>query len=346
MVGERSAGRSTGRPGGAVPARALTTAMPDALLSSATTFDGACAAVVDYLKDAVPLGYWSVSRYDGERQVYLQVRDDAYGTRAGDSHAWEGSLCRRMVAGAPQIAPDVAAVPEYLEAQITGQLDIGAYVGVPLQSHDGQVFGTLCGLDPDPQDEGLAGQQPLLRLLGALLTTILQADLARAESERAAERAEREAETDALTGLRNRRGWDRLIAVEEQRLRAFGDPAAVVVLDLDGLKAVNDTTGHTAGDALIRRTAQVLRAQLRDHDVVARLGGDEFGIVATGITPSQVPSLVARLRRALADAGVSASVGHSLYGLGSGLLAAWGQADLGMYADKERRRAVEPAQAA
>ena len=321
-------------------------AVADALASTARSFDQACVAVVDFLKDAVPLGYWSVSRYDGERQLYLQVRDDSYGTSAGDSHSWDGSLCRRMVAGAPQVAPDAMAVPEYAAAGVSGQLPIGAYVGVPLQSEDGQLFGTLCGLDPAPQDEALREHAPLLALLGSLLTTILQSDLARAEVERSAERSEREAETDVLTGLGNRRRWARFLAAEEVRLRTFGDPAAVLVLDLDGLKAVNDGRGHAAGDDLICRAAKVLRRQLRDHDLLARLGGDEFGVVATRITPGQVPSLVTRLRSALDDAGIAASVGSAPYALADGLGAAWEQADLNMYADKQRRRAGQDRAAA
>jgi diguanylate cyclase len=233
------------------------TPVPDALASTARAFDEACAAVVDFLKNALPLGYWSVSRYDGERQLYLHVRDDAYGTAAGESHAWDGSLCPRMVAGAPRVAPDAMAVPEYAAAEVTRQVPIGAYVGVPIQSGDGRLFGTLCGLDPAPQDKAL--REPLLALLGSLLTTILQSELALAEVERSAERSERDPETDELTGVASRRRWSRFLEVEGERLRRFGDPAVVLVLDLDGLKAVNDAQGHAAGDDLICRAAQVLR---------------------------------------------------------------------------------------
>jgi diguanylate cyclase (GGDEF)-like protein len=67
------------------------------------------------------------------------------------------------------------------------------------------------------------------------------------------------------------------LVIEEERFRRFGDPACVVVMDLDRLKVVNDTQGHGAGDHYIRRAA----------DVLARLGGDEFGIVAPGMTPEQ-----------------------------------------------------------
>ena len=81
---------------------------PPALSTSSLSFNEACDLVVDYLQREVPLAFWSVTHYDGERQVYLRVHDDAYGKSDGDSHPWSDSFCQHMVAGvAPQIAPDV-----------------------------------------------------------------------------------------------------------------------------------------------------------------------------------------------------------------------------------------------
>ena len=302
-------------------------------------FEAACAAVLDYLKTAVPLGYWSVSRYDGERQLYLQVRDDVYGTKAGDSHAWSDSFCQFMVKGSPQVAPDAQAVPEYAAAGVNDAVPIGAYVGIPIEDGDGGLFGTICGLDPARQSEAMVEHAPLLRLLGSLLTTILQAEQGRVEHEQLARSAREAAETDVLTGVCNRRGWERFLLEEEARYAAFGDPASLLMLDLDGLKVVNDSQGHAAGDELIRRTALVLRSHLRSHDMIARLGGDEFGIVLTRIAPAAAEALVDRLREALAEAGIAASFGCSPYSLADGFQAAWQRADVHLYADKRQRRA-------
>ena len=306
-------------------------------------FEAACAAVLDYLKSEVPLGYWSVSRYDGERQLYLQVRDDVYGTKAGDSHSWDDSFCQYMVQGSPSVAPDAQAIPEYAAAGVNDAIQIGAYVGVPIESGDGGLFGTICGLDPARQSDDLVTHAPLLRLLGSLLTTILQAEQGRIECQQLARQATEEAETDPLTGVSNRRGWERFLLEEEARYAAFGDPASLLMLDLDGLKVVNDSLGHAAGDELIRRTAQVLRSRLRGHDMIARLGGDEFGIVLTRIAPAAAESLVDRLRAALAEAGIAASFGCSPYSLSDGFQAAWERADVHLYADKRRRRAERAA---
>jgi diguanylate cyclase (GGDEF)-like protein/PAS domain S-box-containing protein len=88
---------------------------------------------------------------------------------------------------------------------------------------------------------------------------------------------------DALTGLYNRATIAQKIEEAAARQRRSGDPFAVLLLDLDRFKYVNDTLGHAAGDALLRQTATRLKALLRETDVIARLGGDEFAIIQVGV---------------------------------------------------------------
>ncbi len=151
-------------------------------------------------------------------------------------------------------------------------------------------------------------------------------------------------EIDALTGLPNRQGLatrlDHALAVA----RREGGAAAVLFLDLDGFKAVNDGRGHAAGDAVLREIAARLRSRLRDTDTVARLGGDEFVVVAERVDDAQRISTLARKLLAVVTAPVlvgqesltvSASIGIAL-GPGDAdtaeaLLAA---ADAAMYAAK------------
>ena len=84
---------------------------------------------------------------------------------------------------------------------------------------------------------------------------------------------------DPLTGLANRRLLDELLEAELAPTQRSGTPLAVAYVDLDGLKQVNDTHGHDAGDAVLRETARRLVSIVGDADVVARIGGDEFVIV-------------------------------------------------------------------
>jgi diguanylate cyclase (GGDEF)-like protein len=84
---------------------------------------------------------------------------------------------------------------------------------------------------------------------------------------------------DQLTGLLNRREFDRILSEEEERVRRFGHTLALVMVDIDHFKSVNDTHGHPAGDAVLREVARRLAALPRAVDRVARFGGEEFALV-------------------------------------------------------------------
>lgn len=85
--------------------------------------------------------------------------------------------------------------------------------------------------------------------------------------------------TDELTGLLNRRGFLRQLEREVATARRYGVRGALLYCDLDRFKAVNDTLGHGAGDAVLRHTARLLAASVRKIDIIGRIGGDEFGLV-------------------------------------------------------------------
>jgi two-component system NtrC family sensor kinase len=147
-------------------------------------FDDVCVEVVTFLKSAVPMAFWSVTRLDVDRQVFVSVQDDAYGKVSGDGNAWSDSLCQYMVRGeTPQIAPHAMAVPQYATAGVAQVLPIAAYIGIPIRAADGSIYGTLCGLDPNVQSPMLLAQEPVLRLLAQLLGGVLEAEALRAEGE-------------------------------------------------------------------------------------------------------------------------------------------------------------------
>lgn len=130
----------------------------------------------------------------------------------------------------------------------------------------------------DPDRPGVA--LPLLIAvfglsLGALLGAVI---LIWSRNERMRE-LKREASQDSLTGLKNRRRFEEDLRAELARSRRYGAPGALLMLDLDHFKQVNDTLGHPAGDRVIAEIAGVLRGRTRETDVLARLGGDEFAVV-------------------------------------------------------------------
>lgn len=307
------------------------------------TFEQAAEVVLAYLREHVPMAFWAVTRVENGRQSYLYLQENGYGLKQGASHDWEASFCIHMAAGtAPNVAPDAQQVPAYAGAGVNELVTIGSYGGGVITEADGTVFGAICGIDPDPRPDGdpLAGSGPLLQMLGQLLSMVLSADRNRHRLQDAASRAELAAETDVLTGLLNRRAWERLLAEEEQRFVALGDPTVLAMLDLDQLKVLNDTLGHAAGDDYIRRAAQSLRNTVRADDIVARLGGDEFGILMRGCNEVTAQLRVDEIYRAQEDAGVSGSVGWAPITVLKGFPAALAEADNAMYEAKRERRAT------
>ena len=306
------------------------------------SFDEAAVSVLAYLREHVPLGFWSVTRVENGRQTYLYLdADNTYGLSQGGSHPWDDSVCRRMIAGdGPQIAPVVADVAPYRDAPIVSRVEIGAYAGAPIIEPDGSLFGVICGLDRVPQPGALRANTDLLSLLSSLLGVVLAADRARTEAERVASHALLLAETDAMTGLYNRRAWERLIDEEEVRFERFADPTIVVLLDLDRLKAINDASGHSAGDAYIVKAATALRTAVEANQPVARLGGDEFGVIVAGCTEADGAAYADSLASALADAGVAGCFGWAPLRVVAGFPAALKAADEAMYAAKRNRRSA------
>lgn len=297
-------------------------------------------SVLAHLRAAHPMTLWGVTRVEDGAQTHLHLGDNGYGLVAGDRTSWSDTLCVHMVEGdAPEVAPDTSHVPLYRDARVQQELTINAYAGVPIREPDGSLFGVLCGLDRAPQED-LAAVLPLLRLLRTLLGDVLAAERALEAASLMTSHAVVDAETDALTGLLNRRGWDRAVADAQQRLARLGDPSVVVVADLDGLKTINDRSGHSEGDRYLVTAAEALRAAVRPHDLVARLGGDEFGILLMGFPGSCASDKVAGLGRQLAAAGVSASFGCSAVRVGGDFVTALALADAAMYADKRSRRPV------
>ncbi|MCV2489937.1 GGDEF domain-containing protein [Geodermatophilus sp. YIM 151500] len=145
------------------------------------------------------------------------------------------------------------------------------------------------------------------------------------------------ATTDELTGSPNRRAFLERVG-EAIAEAAAGRPSTVCLVDLDGFKAVNDTGGHRAGDAVLKAVAAALSGAVRDTDTVARLGGDEFAVLAERTPDLPAERLAERLRAAVAAAGaragVTASVGTTEVRDGDDLEALLHRADEAMYRAK------------
>jgi diguanylate cyclase len=198
-------------------------------------------------------------------------------------------------------------------------------VAALVRDGDGERYAALCGVGPaEPPAPALAVVAHHARLIASLLG-----------SEKRIAPAEADGLLDPLTHLPNRRAWHRLLEREEVRCRGQADhPVGILVIDIDGLSAVNRTDGHAVGDDLLVRTATVLLRSSRGTDVVARLSGDRFAILASGATEGQMSALGTRLRLRLAGARVPASVGWASRRGHRNLTETWSEADRDMLRSK------------
>jgi len=110
-----------------------------------------------------------------------------------------------------------------------------------------------------------------------------------------------EADLDTLTGLANRRRFRVALAREVERWRRYGVPCALLLLDIDHMKKINDTYGHPAGDRVIREIAETMSKVSRDNDTAARLGGEEFALLFASTTTAKAEMAAKRLLTVLAE---------------------------------------------
>ena len=163
----------------------------------------------------------------------------------------------------------------------------------------------------DAMEATVAGAVPVLMLLRQVITLLENAALLERMSAAQAELAHR-AHHDPLTGLANRALLDDELNQAIERHRAYGWPFALIVVDLDDFKVVNDTFGHTTGDYLLSAVGQRLRGCVRSGDTVARLGGDEFAIVIDGDSKAVAERILAALRQPFRIDGHIVTLGAAL----------------------------------
>lgn len=157
---------------------------------------------------------------------------------------------------------------------VYGAPGIRFYAGAPLSDSNGLALGTLAILATKPREFDSRSQALLRDLSVSVMTAI--------ESRYRATMLEKLATTDSLTGLSNRLQFQFAAALEMRQAQLSEKTIGVLYMDLDGFKVINDSLGHSAGDAVLREVAMRMKHQLRDGETLARLGGDEFALVMRG----------------------------------------------------------------
>jgi diguanylate cyclase (GGDEF)-like protein len=201
---------------------------------------------------------------------------------------------------------------------VAGPFGLEFYVGVPLRTYDGHVLGMLSCMDTRPR--GVVPQQ--LRYLETLAAIVMD----EIELRRSASQISRlsEALADACTDLERRASFDPLTGVLARTAmlersaalvaRALDGPkgGAILMLDIDRFKAINDTHGHAAGDRVLKEVAGRMATSCRGGDLLGRVGGEEFLAVFAEVTDAEAAVIAERLREAVARTPVTIESGLSL----------------------------------
>ena len=301
----------------------------------------------------------AIERFARRNDVLITVDGNDYGRRLEDAFRARAQL----VSGGSEIGSVVAELP--MNAALLRHLSAQAAKGVQLAYVDlaGPVpSGTTHGVTLRLEEEvGIRAYLPssvvahrrhhaYLRVIEAgllalaalmFLTLVLTRPLLRAF--RWTEEQASEARIDALTGLANRRALEEIIAAEISRAHRFGHELAIVLLDLDRFKEINDSFGHAAGDVMLRAVSQLLTSLARQGDTVARWGGEEFVVVLPETDLVGAQRFAERLRRTIealsvGDMQTSASCGVATMLPEDSVEALLGAADQALYQAKSNGR--------
>ena len=247
--------------------------------------------------------------------------------------------------------PTEAALPDEVEYQLhvsrrvvlgpEGELEDAASAPI----HFADKTWLLVVSDPNRPNVSLP---LLLGVVGISLAALLGSLIMAWSRNERMQRLEREASHDSLTGLKNRRRFEEDLRTAMARSRREGTTGALLMIDLDNFKRVNDSRGHPAGDRLIKEIAEVLRRRTRESDALARLGGDEFAIVLPRCSLSEARVVAEAIAEAIRQHApedtdvepITASVGIAMFGDDPRVSFASlvSEADTAMYAAKDSGR--------
>ncbi|MBK6981372.1 MAG: EAL domain-containing protein [Betaproteobacteria bacterium] len=267
--------------------------IPAALPQPLPSSDGVFGDIAELAAQLCGAGYAVITLHDGLRHRPIASRG---GLNLEVLPRDSRFCCEVFHAGAPLEVSDAHFDLRFHDDPLVARAPrVRFYSGVPLVTESGAVTGTLSVLDE--QSKVLAGtQREALWKLADVVVRLLADIAARREAE---ESLSWQATHDTLTDLVNRRQFEATLASHIESARAKGIRHALVYIDLDQFKVVNDTCGHLAGDALLRQLARVLEAKMRRGDCLARLGGDEFGVLLEGCDMLHAQVVAAQLLAAV-----------------------------------------------
>lgn len=269
--------------------------------------------------------------------------------------AVEDSYCARtLLRDEPVIVQDTQLDPDLARCPLTTEAPhFRFYAGFPIRQRTGAVAGTFAVYDRQPRKPTPAEVQALRDLADLAQREFLTAELCDAQAQivNKLDLARRSAMIDALTRVWNRRAAEELLQCAGEQAGREDSGLAVIVLDINDFKAINDSAGHPAGDQVLRKVASILVSNVREGDAVCRYGGDEFLVILQRIGREEAGSIAERIGRRIGEfpvrtrsgpVPVSVSIGVAMRppGREASMEALVDAADQAMYRVKKEQRAA------
>ncbi|MBC7880101.1 MAG: sensor domain-containing diguanylate cyclase [Anaerolineae bacterium] len=259
----------------------------------------------------------AISLVDEERQWFKSIQ----GITANETPRSVAFCAHAILQNEPLIIEDATKDDRFCKNPlVTDAPIIRFYAGFPISISKDVRIGTLCAIDNKPREitlEQLEIMDDLRKMVESELKTVaLSSAHIQLISELA--QAERAALIDPLTQLWNRRGGEQLLQREWLLAKLHGHQIALVMLDIDHFKTVNDTYGHSLGDTAIRQVAKVMISVLRASDAICRWGGDEFLCILPNCQASNVFQILERARNAIENCPIVTPSGDISFTLSIG----------------------------
>ena len=250
-----------------------------------SAFRKASQEALNYLTHRHPMSLWMVTRANGEDWIVLDSMDRCYGIKPGQVFRWSDSFCSRMLRGeGPRVAPNALAVQAYVGAPISQQLDISAYVGIPLYDHHQEFFGTLCAIDPAVQDQSLTQSLPELELISSLLMHVYEAELEKNRIERRMLGLANDAWTDTQTGAHTLRAWEHDLRAADLEVSITAHPGGVIVIN------------HAFAAADAAAFVANLQSKLGKWSRIYKMGTHEFAILMCNVSEVKQHAIIGLLQ--------------------------------------------------
>ncbi len=234
--------------------------------------------IVDLVQQIMGVPMAAVTLIDADTQ-WFRAQRGLPGTATPRAEAF----CTFTIAQhGPFAVSDARIDPRFADnPMVTGSPHVRSYLGVPLTTPDGYNVGSLCAIDNEPRHFD--------RLQGEIMKKLAEIVVEQFELQQIAKQ-------DSMTGALTRRGFFAEVEKEFQRAGRYDRPSALVVIDVDHFKSINDRYGHPAGDAVLVSIANACMATMRKSDIFGRIGGEEFGLLLPETDPEEARLAAERIR--------------------------------------------------